>query len=111
MVIAVMFKRIGLSTPPCGTPRITLYDAMSLLSAICKRSQLHEYMRRRRPEDLNVEHIASWYTQSYANVISRSTTIADTGLLYAISNGNDNIPVLSFSPSMFFAALNLISVI
>lgn len=48
-------------------------------------------MRRRRSEDLIVEHIASWYTQSYADVISKNTMIAAIGLLYAVSKGNDNI--------------------
>lgn len=58
-----------------------------------KYSELRVYMRSPRPEDLTVEHIASWYTLSYAHVISRNTTIATIGLLCAISKGKYNINV------------------
>lgn len=89
MAIIVKFKCVRLRKPPCGTPRITLYAVFYRCSLSLKYSELHAYLRPPRPKDLIAEHVASLYTQSYADVISRNTTIAIIGLLFALSIGND----------------------
>lgn len=95
MIIVVLFKCVGWSTPSCGTPWSTLYGGVSPLSGISKYSELHAYMPTPRPEYHIAEHKASWYTQSYADVIS-TNTIATIGFLCAFSNGNDSINVPVF---------------
>lgn len=52
-------------------------------------------MQTPRPEYLIAEHKASWYTQSYADVIS-TNTIATIGFFCAFSNANDSINVPVF---------------